>query len=82
MSPLKSIYSFKDPIPILKTDPMPLRRAGPAHLAWDHSREPWGRDAPSAECQPGGFQAAGHLTGYYYDGWVFINTAKERNKKF
>ena len=61
---------------------MPLRRAGPAHLAWDHGREPWGQDAPSAECQPGGFQAEGHLMGYYYDGWVLTNTAKERNKKF
>ena len=60
---------------------MPPRRAGPAHLAWDSAREPWGQDAASAECQPGHFQAAGHLVDYY-DGWVLINTAKERNKKF
>lgn len=61
---------------------MPLRRAGPAHLAWDHSREPWGRDA----LLPNASQAASRLqdiwTGYYYYGWVFITCAKERNKKF
>lgn len=57
VSPLKSTL-FKDPIPILKTDPMPLRRLVLPPWLGTTARSPGGgMPLLPEECQSGGFQA-------------------------